>query len=154
MKFINISIVEDVSKKIGIKKFFGELLPLDKVEKVNEFKNNGKVLFVGDGINDAPVIKASDVGVSVGGIGSDAAIEASDAVLMSEDINKIGDAIKISRLTNKKVTIAIIFALTVKFIVLLFAILGISTILLAVFADVGVTLLVVLYVLTIFNSKL
>ena len=150
----NNNIVEDVSKKIGIKKFFGELLPLDKVEKVKEYKNDGKVLFIGDGINDAPVIKTSDVGISVGGIGSDATIEASDAVLMSEDINKVGDAIKISRLTGRKVTTAIIFALTVKFIVLLLAVLGISTILLAVFADVGVTLLVVLYVLTIFYSKI
>ena len=150
----NNNIVEDVSKKIGIKKFFGELLPLDKVEKVKEYKNDGKVLFIGDGINDAPVIKTSDVGISVGGIGSDATIEASDAVLMSEDINKVGDAIKISRLTGRKVTTAIIFALAVKFIVLLLAVLGISTILLAVFADVGVTLLVVLYVLTIFYSKI
>ena len=150
----NNNIVEDVSKKIGIKKFFGELLPLDKVEKVKEYKNDGKVLFIGDGINDAPVIKTSDVGISVGGIGSDATIEASDAVLMSEDINKVGDAIKISKLTNKKVTIAIIFALTIKFMVLLLALLGISTILLAVFADVGVTLLAVLYVLTIFYTKI
>lgn len=148
------NVVEDVSKKIGIKKFFGELLPLDKVEKVKEYKKDGKVLFVGDGINDAPVIKTSDVGISVGGIGSDAAIEASDAVLMSEDINKVGDAIKISRLTGKKVTTAIVFALAIKFIVLILAVLGISTILLAVFADVGVTLLVVLYVLTIFYSKI
>lgn len=150
----NNNIVEDISKKIGIKKHFGELLPLDKVSIVNDYKEKGKVLFVGDGLNDAPVIKAANVGVSVGGIGSDATIEASDAVLMSEDINKIGNAIKVSKLTNKKVTNAIIFALAAKFIVLLLAVLGLSTILLAVFADVGVTLLVVLYVLTIFYVKI
>lgn len=150
----NNNIVEDISKKIGIKKHFGELLPLDKVSIVNDYKEKGKVLFVGDGLNDAPVIKAANVGVSVGGIGSDATIEASDAVLMSEDINKIGNAIKVSKLTNKKVTNAIIFALAAKFIVLLLAVLGLSTILLAVFADVGVTLLVVLYVLTILYVKI
>ena len=130
----NNNIVKDVCNKIGIKKYFGELLPLDKVAKVEDFKKDGKVLFVGDGINDAPVIKMSDVGVSVGGIGSDVTIEASDVVLMSEDITKIGQAIKISKLTSRKVTTAIIFALVIKFSVLLMAILGISTILLAVFA--------------------
>ena len=150
----NNNIVKDVCNKIGIKKYFGELLPLDKVAKVEDFKKDGKVLFVGDGINDAPVIKMSDVGVSVGGIGSDVTIEASDVVLMSEDITKIGQAIKISKLTSRKVTTAIIFALVIKFSVLLMAILGISTILLAVFADVGVTLLAILYVLTIFYTKI
>lgn len=148
------NIVESVSKEVGADKYYGELLPEDKVEYVEKYKKQGKVMFVGDGVNDAPVIKMSDVGVSMGGIGSDAAIEASDIVLMRDDLGKIKTAVNIAKVTDRKVKESIIFALVVKAIVLLLGIFGLSTIILAVFADVGVTLLVILNVITIFYKKI
>lgn len=148
------NIVESVSKEVGADKCYGELLPEDKVEYVEKYKKQGKVMFVGDGINDAPVIKMSDVGVSMGGIGSDAAIEASDIVLMRDDLSKIKTAVNIAKVTDRKVKESIIFALVVKAIVLLLGVFGLSTIILAVFADVGVTLLVILNVITIFYKKI
>ncbi len=148
------NIVESVSKEVGADKYYGELLPEDKVEYVEKYKKQGKVMFVGDGINDAPVIKMSDVGVSMGGIGSDAAIEASDIVLMRDDLSKIKTAVNIAIVTDRKVKESIIFALVVKAIVLLLGVFGLSTIILAVFADVGVTLLVILNVITIFYKKI
>ena len=148
------NIVESVSKEVGADKYYGELLPEDKVEYVEKYKKQGKVMFVGDGVNDAPVIKMSDVGVSMGGIGSDAAIEASDIVLMRDDLSKIKTAVNIAKVTDRKVKESIIFALVVKAIVLLLGIFGLSTIILAVFADVGVTLLVILNVITIFFKKI
>lgn len=150
----NKNIVESVSKEVCANKYYGELLPEDKVEYVEKYKKQGKVMFVGDGINDAPVIKMSDVGVSMGGIGSDAAIEASDIVLMRDDLSKIKTAVNIAKVTDRKVKESIIFALVVKAIVLLLGIFGLSTIILAVFADVGVTLLVILNVITIFYKKI
>lgn len=150
----NKNIVESVSKEVGSDKYYGELLPEDKVEYVEKYKKQGKVMFVGDGINDAPVIKMSDVGVSMGGIGSDAAIEASDIVLMRDDLSKIKTAVNIAKVTDRKVKESIIFALVVKAIVLLLGVFGLSTIILAVFADVGVTLLVILNVITIFYKKI
>lgn len=148
------NIVESVSKEVGADKYYGELLPEDKVEYVEKYKKQGKVMFVGDGINDAPVIKMSDVGVSMGGIGSDAVIEASDIVLMRDDLSKIKTAVNIAKVTDRKVKESIIFALVVKAIVLLLGVFGLSTIILAVFADVGVTLLVILNVITIFYKKI
>ena len=150
----NKNIVESVSKEVGADKYYGELLPEDKVDYVEKYKKQGKVMFVGDGINDAPVIKMSDVGVSMGGIGSDAAIEASDIVLMRDDLSKIKTAVNIAKVTDRKVKESIIFALVVKAIVLLLGVFGLSTIILAVFADVGVTLLVILNVITIFYKKI
>ena len=149
----NNNIVEDVSKKIEINKYYGELLPLDKVEHVNNYKKKGKVMFVGDGINDAPVLRIADIGISMGNLGSDAAIEASDIVLMTDNLEKINTSIEISKYTKRKVKQSITFALTVKIIVLLLGLFGISSVLMAVLADVGVTLLVVLYVSTIFYHK-
>lgn len=148
------NIVESVSKEVGADKYYGELLPEDKVEYVEKYKKQGKVMFVGDGVNDAPVIKMSDVGVSMGVIGSDAAIEVSDIVLMRDDLSKIKTAVNIAKVTDRKVKESIIFALVVKAIVLLLGIFGLSTIILAVFADVGVTLLVILNVITIFYKKI
>lgn len=149
----NNEVVKTVSKKVGIKKYYGELLPLAKVDYVEKYQKKGKVMFIGDGINDAPVIKLSDVGVSMGKLGSDAAIEASDIVLIHDDILKIKTAIKIAKKTKRKVTESIIFALIVKFLILTLSLLGLSTMLMAVFADVGVTFLVILNVLLIFNNK-
>lgn len=145
--------VKKVAKKVGINNFFASLLPEDKVNKVKEYKKEGKVLFVGDGVNDAPVLKISDVGVSMGQVGSDAAIEASDMVIMKDDLSKIETAIKIASYTKKKVTQTIIFSLLVKFAILTLGAYGMSTIWMAVFADVGVTFLCILNVLTIMFKK-
>lgn len=150
----HLDIVTDVSKKIGIEKYYANLLPIDKVKRVEELKKKSSVSFVGDGINDAPVMKISDLGISMGGIGSDAAIEASDIVLMRDDLSKIPDAIKISQITKKVVQFNIIFSITVKVLVLLLGVFGKTTIWLAVFADVGVTILSVLNTLRIMIKKI
>ena len=149
----NETIVKDVAKKVKIDKYYAELLPKDKVKYVNEYKDKGTVMFIGDGINDAPVIKKATVGVSMGNIGSDAAIEASDVVLMKDNLMKIKEVINISKFTKKKITQNIVFALGVKFLVLILSLFGLSTILMATFADVGVTLLSILNVLIIFKKK-
>lgn len=148
------SVVQKVAKKVGINTYYAEMLPEDKVDKVKEYKKNGKVLFAGDGVNDAPVLKISDIGVSMGQVGSDAAIEASDVVIMKDDLSKIKTAIIISNITKKKVIQTIVFALLVKLVVLILGALGLSTIWMAVFADVGVTFLCILNVLTILWKKL
>ena len=144
----NKDIVKDVAKQVNITRYYGELLPLNKVQKIKEIKKQGLTAFVGDGMNDAPVIKISDLGIAMGKIGSDAAIEASDIVIMRDDLLKIPKVINISKRTNKVLKLNIFLALLIKFIVLLLAVIGKSSILLAVFADVGVTLI------TIFNSLL
>lgn len=148
------SVVQKVAKKVGINTYYAEMLPEDKVEKVKEYKKKGKVLFAGDGVNDAPVLKISDIGVSMGQVGADAAIEASDVVVMKDDLSKIKTAIIISNITKKKVIQTIVFALLVKLVVLVLGALGLSTIWMAVFADVGVTFLCIINVLTILWKKL
>ena len=145
--------VKRVSKRLGIKEFFASLLPQDKASKVIEYKKQGKVMFVGDGVNDAPVLKISDIGVSMGQVGTDAAIAASDIVIMKDDLMKLKTVIEIARYTKKKTVQTIIFALTIKLIVLILGAMGISTIWMAVFADVGVTFLAILNVLTIMWKK-
>jgi len=145
----NEDITKEIAHEVKINTYYNNLLPIDKVEKIKEYQKQGLVMFIGDGINDAPVIKTSDIGVSMGRLGSDAAIEASDIVIMKDDLSKIKTAHNISKLTKRKVKESIIFALIVKFIVLLLGVFGISTIWMAVFADVGVTLLAILNVLTI-----
>ena len=146
-------VVKKVSKKLGITKFYASLLPQDKVEKVKKLKEAGKVLFVGDGVNDAPVLKIADIGISMGQIGSDAAIEASDIVIMKDDLSKINIAIKIAKYTKKKTIQTIILTLLVKLIVLILGALGKSTVWMAVFADVGITFIAILNVLTIMWKK-
>ena len=140
----NKNIVKNVSEKVGISEYYAEMLPIDKVNKVESLKKGGFTAFVGDGINDAPVMKISDLGISMGITGSDAAIEASNIVLMTDNLDKITEAIKISKKTKRIVTFNIVFALLVKFLCLLLGVLGISKIWFAVVADVGVTLLLVL----------
>ena len=140
----NKNIVKNVSGKVGISEYYAEMLPIDKVNKVESLKKGGFTAFVGDGINDAPVMKISDLGISMGITGSDAAIEASNIVLMTDNLDKITEAIKISKKTKRIVTFNIVFALLVKFLCLLLGVLGISKIWFAVVADVGVTLLLVL----------
>lgn len=149
----NEDITSAIAKEVKIKTYYNNLLPVDKVNKIKEYQKQGLVMFIGDGINDAPVIKTSDIGVSMGNLGSDAAIEASDVVIMKDDLSKIKTALNISKLTKHKVKTSIIFALIVKFIVLTLGVVGISTIWMAVFADVGVTLLAILNVLTIMWKK-
>ena len=149
----NEDITSAIAKEVKIKTYYNNLLPVDKVNKIKEYQKQGLVMFIGDGINDAPVIKISDIGVSMGNLGSDAAIEASDVVIMKDDLSKIKTALNISKLTKHKVKTSIIFALIVKFIVLTLGVVGISTIWMAVFADVGVTLLAILNVLTIMWKK-
>ena len=149
----NESIVKDISKKVKADGYYSELLPKDKVKHVNSYKDKGTVMFVGDGINDAPVIKMADVGVSMGRIGSDAAIEASDVVLMKDNLSKLKEAINISRYTKRKIKENIVLALAIKLLVLILSLFGLSTILLATFADVGVTLISILNALIIFIRK-
>ncbi|WP_411169653.1 heavy metal translocating P-type ATPase [Clostridium sp. MB05] len=144
----NKSVAEKVASLVGVDKVFSELLPGDKVEKVEGLiKDNstqGKVIFVGDGINDAPVLARADIGVAMGGIGSDAAIEAADVVLMKDDPEALVTAIKVARKTNKVLWQNIIFSLGVKVLVLILSAFGVATMWEAVFADVGVTLIAVL----------
>ena len=134
-----------VANKIGIDKVYWELLPQDKVEKFKEIKNKyNTVCFVGDGINDAPILSIADVGISMGSIGSDIAIEASDVVIMNDDLDKIYEAIRISKKTMFTVRFNVIMALSIKFAVLIWAIFGNAPIWVAVFADVGVSLIAIL----------
>lgn len=149
----NEDITKEIANEVKIDTYYNNLLPIDKVEKIKEYQKQGLVMFIGDGINDAPVIKTADIGVSMGSLGSDAAIEASDIVIMKDDLSKIKTAHNISKITKRKVKESIIFALIIKFIVLLLGVFGISTIWMAVFADVGVTLLAILNVLTIMWKK-
>lgn len=147
-------VVEDLAKKLNLDAYHAELLPEDKIKLLEEYQIFGNVAFVGDGINDAPVIKLSDIGIAMGGIGSDATIEASDIVLMNDDLSSITKAIRISKLTRKIILSNIIFAISFKLLMLILAIVGITPIWLAVFADVGVTLLSVLNSLRIFKKVL
>jgi Cd2+/Zn2+-exporting ATPase len=149
-----------VANELGITEYHAELLPADKVAKVEQLKNPlslegagggfsmegaGRGLaFVGDGINDAPVLARADVGIAMGGLGSDAAIEAADVVLMDDQPSKIALAIRIARRTLAIARQNVVFAIGVKVAVLLLAVCGIATMWLAVFADVGVTVLAVL----------
>ncbi|MCY6959317.1 heavy metal translocating P-type ATPase [Clostridium brassicae] len=148
---------ESVGKELNIDNVYSELLPHEKVEKVEEMynnKDNGKgLVFVGDGINDAPVLARADVGVAMGGVGSDAAIEAADVVIMNDEPSKLAHAIKIAKATKKIVDLNIIFALGTKFIILILAVLGIASMWLAVFADVGVALLAVMNSMRVLRVK-
>ena len=139
---------ESVANELGLDKIYTELLPDGKVEKVEELMKDksekGKLVFVGDGINDAPVLALSDIGVAMGGLGSDAAIEAADVVIMTDEPSKIGTAIKISKKTMRIVKQNIIFAIAVKVLVLILTAFGIGTMWEAVFADVGVSVLAII----------
>ncbi|WP_073248733.1 heavy metal translocating P-type ATPase [Caloramator proteoclasticus] len=137
---------ENVAGQLGIKQYYYGLLPQDKVQRFNQIKKEtlGNVAFVGDGINDAPVLKISDVGIAMGALGQDAAIEAADIVITNDEIEKVYEAINISKYTRKIVWQNIILALSVKILVLILAALGLSNMWEAVFADVGVALLAVL----------
>lgn len=139
---------ESVANTLGITKVYSELLPGDKVQKVEELlsneEENKKVIFVGDGINDAPVLARADIGAAMGGIGSDVAIEAADIVLMRDEVTALGEGIKVAKETNKILWQNIIFSLGIKVIVLILSAFGLANMWEGVFADVGVTLIAVL----------
>lgn len=144
----NKKIANKIGAKLGVDQICSELLPNQKVEKVEELYNHkskkGKLIFVGDGINDAPVLSRADVGIAMGGIGSDAAIEASDVVIMTDEPSKLATAIRIAKNTNNIVWQNIIFAIGVKVIILMLGAFGLATMWEAVFGDVGVALIAVL----------
>lgn len=143
-------IAEKIAKQVGIQAVKAEMLPQDKYNELDKIieqrEENKKVAFVGDGINDSPVLARADIGISMGGIGSSSAIEASDVVIMTDELNKIVDGIEISKKTNKIIIQNLIFAIVVKILTLLLSLFGIADMWQAVFADVGTTLI------TIFNT--
>ena len=144
---------EKVSEKLGLDKCYSNLLPNDKLDRVEEIKTHSKaVCFVGDGINDAPVLSASDCGIAMG-LGSEAAIEASDAVLSSGNLVKLPDAIKLSRRVMRTVKTNIAFALTVKAAVIILAAFGLASMWMSVIADTGVSVACVLYAARLLKSK-
>ena len=143
-------IAEKIAKEVGIKEVKAEMLPQDKYNELDTIiakrDEHQKVAFVGDGINDSPVLARADVGISMGGIGSSSAIEASDVVIMTDELSKIVDAIEVSKKTNKIIKQNLIFSIGVKILTLVLSLLGVADMWQAVFADVGVTLI------TIFNT--
>ena len=146
-----------IAKELGISEFYGELLPQDKVSKVEKFlaeeKKNNKLAFIGDGINDAPVLSRADVGIAMGAMGSDAAIEAADVVLMDDDPLKIATALRISRKCLKIVKENIWLSIGVKLIVLILGATGMANLWAAIFADVGVTVIAVLNAMRCMRTK-
>ncbi len=147
-------IAKEVAKDVGIDEYYYELMPKDKVKKLTELKQDDScVAFVGDGINDAPVLSRSDLGISMGGLGSDAAIEASNVVIMDDNISKIIDAINISKKTELIAKENISFTLVVKLCVMVAAFFGYAPMALAIFADVGVTIIAILNSLRTLRDK-
>ncbi len=148
---------ESVAKELGLDKVYTELLPDGKVAKVEsllkEKSQEGKLAFVGDGINDAPVLAISDIGIAMGGLGADSAIEAADIVLMTDEPSKIVSAIDLSKKTMRIVKQNIVFAISIKIIILILSALGLSTMWWAVFADVGVSILAIINALRVLNVK-
>ena len=144
----NQATAEQVAQQLGITQVFSQLLPSDKVACLEQLlaqkSPKTAVAFTGDGINDAPVLARADVGIAMGGLGSDAAIEAADVVIMNDQPGKLADAVQIARKTRTIVTQNIVFVLAVKFLVLLLGAAGLATMWMAVFADVGVAFLAIL----------
>ena len=148
---------EIIGKELGLDKVYTELLPDGKVKKVESLlkeKNpKGKLVFVGDGINDAPVLAISDIGIAMGGLGADSAIEAADVVLMTDEPSKIVSAINLSKKTMRIVKQNIIFAIFIKVLVLILSAFGLSTMWEAVFADVGVSCIAIINALRVLRTK-
>ncbi len=144
----NQSVGEKIGRTLGLDKVFTELLPADKVDKLEDLltltSDKGKLVYVGDGINDAPVLARADVGIAMGGLGSDAAIEAADVVIMTDEPSKIPVAIKIARKIIGIANQNIIFAIGVKIALLILSALGITGLWMAIFGDVGVTIIAVI----------
>lgn len=151
---------ENVAKELELHEVYTDLLPTDKVEKVkqlisekNGHNKNNKLFFVGDGINDSPVLALSDIGIAMGGLGSDSAIEAADIVIMTDEPSKINTAIKISKKTLRIAKENIYFAIIIKILVLLLSALGVATMWMAVFADVGVSIIAILNSMRVLYGK-
>lgn len=151
----NDSVAASISDKLGLDGYYAELLPDEKVEKIESLiaEKNGNVLFAGDGINDAPVLSRSDVGVAMGALGSDSAIEAADVVIMDDKISRIALALRLAKKTMKNVHENIVFAIGVKVIILGLCVFGIANMWTAVFGDVGVTLLAVMNSMRLLKKK-
>lgn len=151
------NISESVANELNLDEYHAELLPQDKVSWVEKLmtqkSSGGKLIFVGDGINDAPVLALSDIGVAMGGLGSDAAIEAADVVIMTDEPSKIASSVQISKKTMRIVKQNIVFAIAVKIGVLIFSAFGVSTMWEAVFADVGVSVLAIVNALRVLRIK-
>lgn len=152
------AVAEKVAKELEIDTIYAELLPTEKAEKLEEILKEkspkGTVAFVGDGINDAPVLALADIGIAMGGLGSDSAIEAADVVLMTDEPSKIINAIQVSKKTMRIVQENIVFAIGVKVAILLLSACGLSTMWGAVFADVGVSVIAILNALRALKIKL
>ena len=148
---------EKIGKQLGLDEVYSELLPADKVEKIESMEinksHNGKIVFVGDGINDAPVLARADIGIAMGGLGSDAAIEAADVVIMNDEPSKVASAIKIAKRTKGIVYQNIILALGVKAIFLVLGAFGVASMWEAVFADMGVAIIAILNAMRVMNTK-
>ena len=147
-------IAKEVGKTVGVDEVHAELLPQDKVARLEALLGEGKVAFVGDGINDAPVLARADIGIAMGGVGSDAAIEAADVVLMTDELSSIGEVLGVARYTRKIVKQNIAFALGVKVIVMLLSLVGFTNMWLAIFADVGVSLIAVMNSIRVLGGNL
>ena len=151
------NISKEVAERLQLDEYHAELLPQDKVTEMTKLLTQktatGKLLFVGDGINDAPVLAMADIGVAMGGIGSDAAIEAADVVIMNDKLSKIDTAIQLSKNTMNIVKENIVFAIAIKILVLILCALGRASMWAAVFADVGVSILAILNALRILKIR-
>ncbi len=147
------SAAKDVSFQLGLDDYYANCVPEDKIRIVDAIKQEKRVAFIGDGINDAPVLATADLGIAMGGIGSDAAIEAADAVIMNDDPEKVLIAYQVARKTMRIVFQNIFFALGIKGVVLIFGALGYASMWLAIFADVGVSILAVMNAMRIFTTK-
>ena len=154
----NISVAQSIANEVGIEDVSAELLPQDKYEKLealiaSKTNEQDKVAFVGDGINDSPVIVRADIGISMGGVGVSSSIEASDVVIMTDEISKVKDAIDISKYTNRIIKQNLVFALGMKITFLTLSLFGLTNMLIAVFADVGVTLITILNSVRILRKR-
>ena len=150
------TVAKNIAEQLNISEFYPNLLPQEKVQELEKIMQNNKykVAFVGDGINDAPVLARADIGIAMGGIGSDAAIEASDMVIINDKISSIIKAIKISRQTIKIAKQNIYFSISVKTAILILGVIGYTSIWGAVFADVGVSIIAILNALRILIKKI
>ena len=148
--------VENIATQLGVTDFEAQLLPDEKFKILEEIKqlNQGETVFVGDGVNDAPSIISADVGIAMGAMGSDMAVECADIVIMNDDIKKVADAVVIAKSTRRKAVTNIVISLVIKFVIMVLSMVGLSSMGLAVFADVGVMLLLVINSLMLFKKKI
>jgi len=149
----NKTFAKDIAKKLELDGYEAELLPSDKFNKLKELKKDNKIIFVGDGVNDTPALSLSDVGISMGELGSNSAIEISDIVIMNDNLEGLINVLNISHKTNHIININLLFAISTKLIILVLSIFGFANMALAVFADTGVTLITILNSLRILKNK-